>query len=153
MIGFLDRALVEQVDWQEGRAVWMTRAPLRYVSAHLGTLVIPAEFITDLASVPRVALAYWIAGGRGTRSAILHDFPYQFGYWLRDDGSQLHVSKVTADEEFHTSLLSDPISGAVGAEARHMYQAERAGGRGVWENDARAWALNPEWSATNTEAP
>lgn len=38
--------------------------------------VVPADFVTDLDSVPRLPLAYWLVKGRATRSAVLHDFLY-----------------------------------------------------------------------------
>lgn len=144
---FRDYALIEQIGWKSGRAVWITRAPLRYESPRVGAVTIPTDFITDLASVPRVAFAYWIAGGRGTRSAILHDFAYQFGYWFRSAGSMIRVSKAEADTEFRVSLLADPISGAGPIIASAMYAAVRIGGRGHWVNVKRTEDLNPEWAA------
>lgn len=140
-MSFLDHAKVEQIGWKNGRALWMTLAPLRF-----GNLTVPAEFITDLASVPRAPIAWWFTGGRGTRSAILHDFPYQFGYWLYSGGRRVNVRKTDADRVFYQSLLADPISGCGPTLAWMMYQAVRVGGRGVWSKEARTRTLNPEWS-------
>lgn len=39
-------------------------------------LTVPAGFETDLASVPRLPLAYALFGGRARRAAILHDYLY-----------------------------------------------------------------------------
>ena len=145
---FLDYFEARQVAWREGRPVWWTLAPLRYRSAALGTtVIIPAETVTDLASVPRAPFAFWLAGGRGTRSAVLHDFPYLFGYWLRADGGRQYVTKADADAVFLESLRADPIGGAGSVIARLMHAAVRFGGRGVWRQPARARALNPEWHA------
>ena len=146
---FLDRFRGEQVGWKGGRAVWMTLAPLRYRSERLGVeIVVPAEFITDLASVPRAPLAFWIAGGRGTRSAVIHDFPYQFGYWITADGDRRHVSRDDTDAVFLESLRADPISGAGSLVARIMYRGVRWGGRGHWGDEGRrAATLNPIWTA------
>ena len=151
---FLDRARLEQIDWREGRPVWMTLAPLRYQSAALGrVLVVPAEFITDLASVPRMMLAWWIAGGRGVRSSILHDFAYQFGHWGdAESGDRIVVDKPAVDAEFFTSLVADAISGASPLIARLMYFGVRWGGRGRWADTARAKGLNPEWTAAGWQA-
>jgi hypothetical protein len=44
------------------------------------TLAVPAEFETDLDSVPRLPLAYWLMKGRAFKSAILHDYLYYVGY-------------------------------------------------------------------------
>ena len=38
--------------------------------------VVPAEAETDLDSVPRLPLAYWLVKGRAIKSAVLHDHLY-----------------------------------------------------------------------------
>lgn len=148
---FLDLLLAEQTGWQEGRAVWTTRRALRYQSAVLGTVVvIPDEFLTDFASVPRVPLAYLIAGARGNRSAVLHDFPYQFGFWFDEAGRKLVVERDLVDRVFHESLVADPMSGAGRMIAWEMWAAVRVGGRGHWampERLKRVTRLNPIWAA------
>lgn len=146
---FLDPLDVRQVGWRDGRPVWMTLTPLRYRSTLLdAVLVVPAEFVTDLASVPRAPLAYLLAGGKGNRSAVVHDFPYQFGYWLREGRSRLLVpAKRLPDAVFYESLLADPVSGADGLTAWLMGAMVRAFGRGVWADGDRAGVLNPVWSA------
>lgn len=149
---FLDLFEGRQIGWRDGRAVWWTLRPLRYRSALLpGVVVVPAEFITDLASVPRAPFAFWLTGGRGTRAAVLHDFPYQFGFWLRADGGRLYVPKSLADAVFHESLRADPISGAGPVAARFMYAGVRLGGRGIWREASRTSELNPEWAAWGVE--
>jgi len=159
MSAFLDQFRGAQTGWSDGRAVWTTLAPLRYQSTLLmATVIVPAVFITDLASVPRVPVLWLAAGGRGTRSSTLHDFPYQFGFWWiinQDSGRwvRYEVNKSLTDEVFHESLLADPISGAGRVRAWEMYQAVRWGGRGVWADQKRATALNPCWSAGRWEAP
>ena len=152
---FLDAFDGRQVGWADGRATWATLARLRYQSARLrATVEVPATFVTDLASVPRAPLAFWVAGGRGTRSAVLHDFPYQFGYWPLARGGRRVVDKAEADAVLLESLLADPISGAGPVVARVMYWAVRAGGRGCWRDlGARAAMLNPEWTAEGWLAP
>ena len=145
---FLDPFRGEQQGWRDGRAVWLTLAPLRYRHAQYGVVVIPAEFVTDLASTPRAPFTFWLAGGRGTRSAVLHDMAYQFGYWLKDGSGRVYVRKDEADAVFYESLSADPISGATGWIARLMYGAVRFGGQGIWRAKARTVALNPVWSAT-----
>jgi hypothetical protein len=54
-------------------------------------IVIPAEFITDHASVSRLPL---IAGGRGIRSATVHDFGYQFGYCILESSIRQLVDQL-----------------------------------------------------------
>ena len=148
MSAFLDRLQAEQTDWRMGRSVWITLAPLRYRSDRLNAeVVIPARFVTDFASVPRLPLAWLLAGGRGTRSAVLHDFPYQFGYWLTSEGERLTVKRGLVDDVFRESLPADPISGAGAVMAATMYAAVRIGGWPSWQaRAARTPALNPKWS-------
>ena len=144
---FLDHAKIEQIGWQEGRAVWITLAPLRYYSERLGKiLLVPAEFHSDLASVPRLPFTWWLAGGRGLRPSLGHDFLYQFSYYLDTDGNRIPVTKAEADEDFHALLLADPISGAGPTIAQLMYRAVQLGGRGRWKQPARTASLNPVWT-------
>lgn len=46
-------------------------------SAHL--FVIPAGYETDFASVPRLPLAYLVAGNTAHKAALLHDYLYASG--------------------------------------------------------------------------
>ena len=158
MSTFLDQFHGAQTGWANGRAVWTTLAPLRYQSTLLmATVIVPAVFITDLASVPRVPVLWLAAGGRGTRSCVIHDFAYVFTfYWLLEDAGtwpRCPVQKTVVDEGFHESLLADPISGANRVRAWEMYVGVRLGGRGAWANETRKTTLNPIWSAGGWEAP
>jgi hypothetical protein len=52
-------------------------APLVYRSAVMGReLEVPAGFVTDWASVPRLPFAYMVAGGKARGAAVVHDFLY-----------------------------------------------------------------------------
>ena len=56
---------------------WKTLAPLIYQSLErVVPWEVPAEFITDLASVPRLPLAYLLAGNTAHAPAVLHDYLY-----------------------------------------------------------------------------
>ena len=58
-----------------GDGEWLVLAPLRYHSDTLRAVVhVPAGFKTDLASVPRLPLAYLVAGGHAPASAVVHDW-------------------------------------------------------------------------------
>jgi len=143
---FRDPLVIAQTGWQDGRALWRTRAALRYQSDYLGeVLIIPDDFITDLGSVPRWPLVFWLAGGRGHRSAVLHDFPYQFRFWITGEGERLEISRRDADAVYHESLLADPWSGTTAAVARQMWLGVRVGGRS-WSDRTRVRALNPQWA-------
>ena len=56
---------------------WRLTAPLIYDSDVAGkVIVVPTGFITDLASVPRVPIAYMLAGGTSNEASVVHDYLY-----------------------------------------------------------------------------
>lgn len=56
---------------------WITCSPLTFISKRTGQLfTVPAGFVTDLASVPRYPVVYWLCGGRANKPAVLHDWLY-----------------------------------------------------------------------------
>jgi hypothetical protein len=55
---------------------WLLLAP--YAANVDGSRIdVPAGFVTDLASVPRWPIVYWLAGGTATKSSVLHDWLYR----------------------------------------------------------------------------
>ena len=55
--------------------IWELLSPLRYYSEILGREVEASTgFQTDLASVPRVPIAYYFWGARCHREAVVHDY-------------------------------------------------------------------------------
>lgn len=126
----------------KGRKKWITLAPLVYVSSVADRrIVVPAEFITDLASVPRLPLAYMLAGDRAPGPAVVHDYLYQLPSW---------GDRALADAIFFEAMgLHQPVLGFEAENAairRMMWAAVRAGGWVPWNKDERAAALNPEWT-------
>ncbi len=74
--------------------VWRLDDTLLYSSGTLNRIVcVPIRFITDLASVPRVPIAYTLWGDRSHREATLHDYLYRLD-------SIPNVSRATADKIF-----------------------------------------------------
>ena len=139
---------------QLGRRRWITLSPLVYSSGVFGgTITVPAEFITDLASVPRLPVAWWIAGDRARGPAVLHDWLYQhpgFGDRSLADAVFLEAMGVHQPEFGHEA---EPI-----LVRTTMWSAVRAFGWMVWHSyERRASALNPEWSSAGwpdlAEAP
>lgn len=78
---------------EDGRAHWRLGAPLKYYSSvhwrgrHIGLIVVPRGFETDLASVPRLPVAWMLAGGIANRPSVIHD-------WLCD--SRRFTSRIAA---------------------------------------------------------
>jgi hypothetical protein len=59
---------------------WRLGMPLSYSSPAAGrTITVPAGFRTDLASVPRLPVVYWLCGGRANKPAVVHDYLYTTG--------------------------------------------------------------------------
>jgi hypothetical protein len=76
MAGFQSSLVAEKVDEAEslGRAEWRLRDPLIFESALIGLLIVPAGFVCDFASVPRLPLAFMLAGDTAHASAVVHDY-------------------------------------------------------------------------------
>jgi hypothetical protein len=131
---------------------WITLAPLHYRSdVFRGDIIVPPEFITDLASVPRAPFAYLITGNRARGPAVVHDWLYQHPDW---------EDRELADHIFYEACLCDQPELGFDAEnaaiTRLMWAGVRAGGWWPWyRHEKRAATLNPEWTATAAwpEAP
>ncbi len=71
---FLSPLRVEQVSEKN----WRLTEPLGYWSKFLHRMiVVPAGFVTDFASVPRLPFVYWFTGGLAQAPAALHDWLYR----------------------------------------------------------------------------
>jgi hypothetical protein len=78
---------------------WRLVSPLVYNSKQFGTIMVPAEFETDLASVPRIPIIYELWGNRAHREAVLHDFVYCYD-------SEPHLSFMDANGLFLEAMNS-----------------------------------------------
>lgn len=70
-VQFLSKLRTEDID--DDRAL-LTDALFVLVDEEV--IEIPKGTVTDFASVPRIPLAYMLAGGTARRAAVLHDFLY-----------------------------------------------------------------------------
>lgn len=84
-------------------------------------IVIHEGFVSDFSSVPRWCFAYLIAGGRGRKEAVLHDYLYVTGKY----------SKKFADEAFYAALKINPKVSKIVAWL--MYVGVRLGGKGNFD--------------------
>lgn len=79
---FLTQLKVELIDQKNG--LWELTAPLVFWSGFFGQEIeVPAGFVTDFASVPRIPVAYLLAGGDFQAPATLHDYLYRSGIVTR----------------------------------------------------------------------
>jgi hypothetical protein len=101
MSGFLTPLQLQQVSEDDDeRTKWVLTGDLVYQSDLLGkTITVPSGFSTDLASVPRAPVAYWVAGGVGNRAAAVHD------YLVREKV----VDRALADSTFKEALLATGV--------------------------------------------
>lgn len=128
---------------QMGRQKWMTLATLVYTSDLLGKdIVVSREFITDLASVPRLPFAYLLTGDRARGPAVIHDWLYQHPEWdNREIADSILLEAMAVDQP------------ALGFDAESLptrnliWSGVRAGGWYPWRQhrDRRA-ELNPVWT-------
>lgn len=82
------------------------------------TYKVPAGFNSDLASVPRIPLAFLLTGGTANRPAVLHDFLYRTG---AEDRS-------TCDAVFAEAMAA---TGVPAWRRKLMWLGVRIGGRGA----------------------
>lgn len=73
------------------------------VSRHI---IVPAGFDTDLASVPRVPLMYWLVGGKANYAATIHDYLYSSGGMV----AYQEINRKLADDIFleGMTIKNDP---------------------------------------------
>ena len=57
-----------------GRARWRLNTELAYMSKIHGLIIVPALYLSDMASVPRIPFAYWLTGDTAHASAVVHDY-------------------------------------------------------------------------------
>lgn len=96
---------------------WRLDEDLRYQSNVLANVVtVPAGFVTDFATVPRLPVVYLAFDGYGDRAAVVHDFLYRQG----------EISRETCDKVFYEALLADGVSKW---RASLMYAAVRVFGK------------------------
>ena len=76
MAAFLTKLVLELADNRDD-GLWIVQQPLVYQSDVAGqTFTVPTGFQTDLASVPRIPIAYLLTGGTSNEAAVVHDFLY-----------------------------------------------------------------------------
>lgn len=106
------------------RGTWTLIAPLVYHSDLTGFVTVPAGFVTDFASVPRIPVAFLLAGDCGQEAAVVHDFLY----------TTHQVDRATADAVFREALLA---GGEPRWRAWLMWLGVRIGGVGPYEADGQ----------------
>lgn len=78
----------------DGKWYKLTRNLVYYSELTRHTLTVPAGFVTDFASVPRLPIAYWLYGGRSNAAAVVHDCLYRWPF----------ENRLTADRIFNEAM-------------------------------------------------
>ena len=76
MSGFITKLQMENADnIDDGQ--WVLTSALIYCSdIAKQTFIVPPGFRTDLASVPRLPVIFWLTGDTSSEAAVVHDFLY-----------------------------------------------------------------------------
>jgi len=107
---------------------WRLLAPLRYQSRVLGALIeVPTGFLSDLASVPRLPLAYLLAGDTAHEAAVVHDWLYQ----------NRISTRAQADAVLDEAMA---VTGEPRWRRRLMWSAVRTGGWWAWRTGPRRYS-------------
>lgn len=122
MAKFLTTLRVARVDdvSRDGRGTWELLTMFAYKSDVADTVfVVPAGFVTDFASVPRIPIAFLLTGDCAQEAAVIHDWLY----------TSHEVDRTTADAVFREAVaLGNP-----GWRAWLMWAGVRVGGGGSWD--------------------
>lgn len=113
---FLSELELREADENRDDGKWIVCQPLVYDSLVAGrTITVPAGYQTDLASVPRLPLVYWLCGGRANKPAVVHDYLYSTGL----------VPRPVADAVFREAMA---VVGVPTAYRWLMWAGVRVGG-------------------------
>lgn len=82
---------------------WRLVEPLRYWSAIVGRVTVPAGFHTDFASVPRLPFAFLFFGDRVFSAAVVHD------YLCRVEYPACHISWRQAAAVFMEAMRAERV--------------------------------------------
>jgi hypothetical protein len=122
MSRFLSACVLEVAsDQDDGK--WILMANLRYESdVAMRTIVVPAGFQTDLASVPRLPFVYLLCGDCAREAAVVHDYLY----------STHPVDRATADAVLREASA---VTGVPAWRRWLMWAGVRIGGASHWGPD------------------
>jgi hypothetical protein len=126
---FLTPLKVEKIGYdQDGRALYRLLARLVYLSDRFGRRVVPAGFVTNFASVPRLPVVFLVAGGRAEEEATVHDYEYTVREKSRDDCDAQFLESLQADKPYATELKKPTPKWL----AYVMYEGVHLGGRSAY---------------------
>jgi hypothetical protein len=108
---------------RDGRQLYRLLSEFRYRSDVAGLIVVPAGYVTDLASIPQVMLSLF--GEIAQEPAVPHDFAYSTGC----------VPRAVADAMLREACL---LTGVPTWKAELIYLGVRVGGGAHWARTTAA---------------
>lgn len=120
-----------------GRSLWALQRPMSYYAGpdRNEEIVVPAGFVTDLASIPRLVWSFYPPDGPWVKSAIVHDFLYDTqgdGRW--NSAAGVNREKPYSRAESDGILLEGMAERDVGRWERFVIWASvRLGGKRGWD--------------------
>lgn len=109
IVTFLSPLRLEKIDGERWKVLEQFA-----VQVDAAQIFVPAGYETDLSSVPRLPLAFLLAGGRAPKSATVHDWLYE-----------IQAGRDYADLVFRQAMKAEGVPSWI---AQAMYLAVRVGG-------------------------
>lgn len=97
----------EPLENRSGKQLYQVASRFSYFSDEYGQVVVPAGFVTDLASIPRLPFFYMMLGDSIQEPAVIHDYLYSTGILSRKDADNvlLEAMEVTGISWFKRHLI------------------------------------------------
>lgn len=121
---------------RNGRSLWAVQRALEYQAGDDPNelIIVPAGFVTDLASVPRMVWSFYPPDGPWAKAAIIHDFLY----WTKGTGEWHGRVGITRDRPYTRNEADDILKEAMADrkvgkwEQFVIWASVRLGGAGGW---------------------
>ena len=113
---------------------WMLLDDLIYMSDTVGMIIVPAGFVTNFGSVPRLPFMYLAFGGVGDEACTLHDWLYNPPHETFH-GSNKFIDRETADKVLRGVIkecMVDSWDVTKSITAWSMWAGVRLGGSSHW---------------------
>ena len=121
---------------RNGRSLWALQRPLEYQTGPdpEELILVPAGFVTDLASVPRIVWSFYPPDGPWAKAAVVHDFLY----FTKGTGEWHGRVGITRDTPYSRKDADDILKEAMADrrvgkwEQLVIWLSVRLGGAGGW---------------------
>jgi hypothetical protein len=130
-LGFQNILSSEEIGTVGSKTIHRVHGPLMFFDSKGRLWIVSAGFETDLASIPRIPVVWFLWGDRVHREGALHDFAYRqdsYYFIIDDDGSLIKV-----DVQISRSDADDLLKEAIESQSK--------------SHDAQPWWISkPIWA-------